>query len=90
MLKGLVILMMSISFMSASSSATAGAIPDITMTWAGIAALVIFVIGYYFVAMEEKYHIDKAKPALFAGTFIFMSITEITSTSTATGVIGQY
>ena len=47
---------------------------DLTMTWVGIASLVIFVIGYYFVAMEEKYHIDKAKPALFMGTFIFMLI----------------
>jgi len=74
MLKGLVILMMSISFMSASSSTAAGAIPDITMTWAGIAALVIFVIGYYFVAMEEKYHIDKAKPALLTGTLVFMVV----------------
>lgn len=47
---------------------------DITMTWVGIASLAIFVIGYYFVAMEEKYHIDKAKPALFMGTFIFILI----------------
>ena len=74
MLKGLVILMMSISFMSASSNASGGAIPDITMTWAGIASLVIFVIGYYFVAMEEKYHIDKAKPALLTGTLVFMVV----------------
>ncbi|MGB5867423.1 MAG: sodium:proton antiporter NhaD [Arcobacteraceae bacterium] len=74
MLKGLVILMMSISFMSASSTASGGAIPDITMTWAGIACLVIFVIGYYFVAMEEKYHIDKAKPALLTGTIVFMIV----------------
>jgi len=73
MLKGLVLLMMSISFMTASTTAV-GEIPDITMTWAGIAALVLFVIGYYFVAMEEKYHIDKAKPALLMGTFIFMII----------------
>ena len=49
-------------------------IPDLTMTWVGIASLVIFVIGYYFVAMEEKYHIDKAKPALLTGTFLFMLI----------------
>jgi len=73
MLKGLIILIMSMSFMNASSSAAAG-IPDITMTWVGFAALVIFVIGYYFVAMEEKYHIDKAKPALLIGTLIFMLI----------------
>jgi len=66
--------MMSISFLQASSAATAGAIPDITFTWVGYASLAIFVIGYYFVAMEEKYHIDKAKPALLTGTFIFMLV----------------
>jgi len=32
----------------------------------------IFVIGYYFIAAEEKYHINKAKPALFMGTLLFM------------------
>ncbi len=36
--------------------------------------LAIFVIGYYFIAMEEKYHLDKAKPALFTGTFMFVLI----------------
>jgi len=73
MIKGLVVLMLSISFLNASAGGT-GEIPDITMTWAGIASLVIFIIGYYFVATEEKYHIDKAKPALLMGTFIFMVI----------------
>ncbi len=48
--------------------------PDITMTWVGIASLIIFVIGYYFIATEDKYHVDKAKPALFIGTFMFMLI----------------
>jgi len=36
--------------------------------------LIIFVIGYYFIATEEKYHINKSKPALFAGTSLFMLI----------------
>ncbi len=36
--------------------------------------LVIFVVGYYFIAAEEKYHINKAKPALFVGTLMFMLI----------------
>ena len=36
--------------------------------------LSIFVIGYYFIAAEEKYHIDKAKPALFTGTLMFVLI----------------
>ncbi len=73
MLKLLLISLTSI-FAFASSGGNAGAIPDITFTWVGYASLVIFVVGYYFVAMEEHYHIDKAKPALLTGTFIFMLV----------------
>ena len=58
----------------ASSGASTEVAPDLTMTWVGFASVVIFVIGYYFVAMEEKYHIDKAKPALLTGTFLFILI----------------
>ncbi len=36
--------------------------------------LALFVAGYYFIATEENYHIDKAKPALFTGTFMFVLI----------------
>lgn len=36
--------------------------------------LLIFFIGYYFIAMEDKYHLDKSKPALFIGTFMFILI----------------
>ncbi|MCX6074011.1 MAG: sodium:proton antiporter NhaD [Campylobacterales bacterium] len=36
--------------------------------------LAIFIIGYYFIATEDKYHLDKAKPALFIGTFMFVLI----------------
>jgi Na+/H+ antiporter NhaD/arsenite permease-like protein len=43
-------------------------------TWVGVASLVIFIVGYYIIATEEKYSINKAKPALFIGTFIFMLI----------------
>ncbi|RLA76807.1 MAG: sodium:proton antiporter [Epsilonproteobacteria bacterium] len=46
----------------------------LTWTWVGITSLAIFVIGYFFIAMEEKYEINKAKPALFIGTFMFMLI----------------
>jgi Na+/H+ antiporter NhaD/arsenite permease-like protein len=51
-----------------------GYIEHLTSTWVGFASLIIFVVGYYFIATEEKYHINKAKPALFVGTFIFMLI----------------
>ncbi|MDA7817030.1 sodium:proton antiporter NhaD [Sulfurimonas sp.] len=74
MIKLFMTLMLSMSFAYASSGASTDVIPDITFTWVGIAALVIFVIGYYFVAMEEAYHMDKAKPALFIGTFMFILV----------------
>jgi len=47
---------------------------ELTTTWVGIVSLIVFVIGYFFIATEDKYHINKAKPALFIGTFIFMLI----------------
>jgi len=47
---------------------------DLTTSWIGIVSFAIFIIGYYFIAAEEKYHINKAKPALFTGAFMFMLI----------------
>lgn len=47
---------------------------DLTTTWVGVTSLIIFLVGYYVIAAEEKFHINKAKPALFIGTFIFMVI----------------
>lgn len=47
---------------------------DFTHTWVGYLVLGIFVVGYYFIATEEKFEINKAKPALFIGTFSFMLI----------------
>jgi len=47
---------------------------DLTTTWVGVAVLAIFAVGYYFIATEEKYELNKAKPALFIGTFSFMLI----------------
>lgn len=74
MMKLLTMLMLSISLTYASEGISTEAIPDLTFTWVGILSLAIFVVAYYFVATEEKYHLDKAKPALFAGTFMFILI----------------
>ena len=74
MIKLLMVLMLGISTTYSSSGASTDVIPDITFTWVGFSALFVFVVAYYFVATEEKYHIDKAKPALFAGTFMFILI----------------
>nr|WP_261798312.1 sodium:proton antiporter NhaD [Campylobacter volucris] len=40
----------------------------------GIGILIIFILGYYFIAAEEKYHLNKTKPALFIGTLSFIII----------------
>jgi Na+/H+ antiporter NhaD/arsenite permease-like protein len=60
--------------LGADMAAEAAMHMDLTTTWVGIASLIIFVVGYYFIAAEDKYHINKAKPALFAGTLIFVLI----------------
>ncbi len=49
-------------------------IPDLTMTWVGILDLIVFIAAYILIATEEKYEMNKAKPAFFAGTFMFMMI----------------
>ncbi len=71
----LLILMLSFS-LAFGSSGTAGGenLHDLTFTWVGILSLIVFVVGYYFIATEEKYEINKSKPALFTGTFMFMLI----------------
>ncbi len=75
MIRLLMLLFLGFGFAYGSAGGTeGGSIPDLTFTWVGFASLIIFVIGYYFVAAEEKYHIDKAKPALFTGTFLFMLV----------------
>lgn len=47
---------------------------ELQFTWIGILCLIIFVLGYYVIAAEDKYHINKTKPAIFIGTFMFMLI----------------
>lgn len=47
---------------------------NLATTWVGWLGLAIFIIAYYFIATEDKYEVNKAKPALFAGTFMFMLI----------------
>ncbi len=76
MLKSLVsLLLISVAAFASSGGGEAHANPDLTMTWVGISCLLIFIIGYYFVAAEEKYEIDKAKPALLIGTLMFILVS---------------
>ncbi|PPK61521.1 sodium/proton antiporter (NhaD family) [Malaciobacter marinus] len=43
-------------------------------TWVGITTLGVFIVGYYVIANEEKYDVDKSLPALFVGIFTFLLI----------------
>ena len=72
MLKQILIFIFGYSSLFASSDSSLNV--DLTTTWVGFTTLSIFIIGYYFIATEEKYHIDKAKPALFIGTFMFILV----------------
>jgi Na+/H+ antiporter NhaD/arsenite permease-like protein len=73
MLKILSLLGLTSAFAYATTAAhEAGHAVDLATEPFGWLLLVIFVVGYYFIAAEEKYHINKAKPALFTGTFMFM------------------
>jgi len=47
---------------------------NLTHTWVGWVVLAIFVVGYVLIATEERWELNKAKPALFIGTFSFMLI----------------
>ena len=47
---------------------------DLTMTWVGVLVLILFIVGYYFIATEDKYKIDKSLPALFVGIISFLLI----------------
>ncbi len=73
-MKYLFMLMSLMTFGIASEGASAVEHASYTGTWVGILAVIVFVAGYYFIATEEKYEINKAKPALFIGTFMFVLI----------------
>jgi len=68
---GLLSLFFALAF---GSGDAAGEALNLTATWVGIASLIIFVVGYFFIATEENFHIDKAKPAIFIGTCMFLLI----------------
>ena len=72
-MKVLILLQLMFGVLFASSGEVVESL-DLTSSWVGILSLIIFIIGYFFIAAEERYHINKAKPALFIGTFMFMLI----------------
>ena len=62
--------------MSAPLLAMLSATPavDMTRSWAGIAAVVVFVLAYLLVMGEEKLHLRKSKPVIVAAGIIWMLV----------------
>ncbi len=51
-----------------------GSTLDLTRHWVGYTALVIFILAYSLVILEEKLHLRKSKPVLLAGGLIWVMI----------------
>jgi len=47
---------------------------DLTASWTGYAAVLVFVLAYLFVATEEFTHLRKSKPVIFAAGVIWVMI----------------
>ena len=47
---------------------------DLTASWVGFVALLIFVVAYGLVILEEKIHLRKSKPVLLAAALIWILI----------------
>lgn len=63
-------LLWSDSVLTAETSHTIG----LGSSWVGYSALIIFVVAYVFVILEEKIHLSKSKPVLLAAGLIWIII----------------
>ena len=60
------------SFAIASTGQDAKTLLDLTGHWVGITSLIIFVIAYVVVIMEEFLHLRKSKPVMLAAGLIWL------------------
>jgi Na+/H+ antiporter NhaD/arsenite permease-like protein len=61
-------------FPSTALAATGSAPLDLTSTWFGILALIIFISAYVLVVFEEPLHLRKSKPVMLAAGLIWLLI----------------
>ncbi|MBQ0798613.1 MAG: sodium:proton antiporter NhaD [Porticoccaceae bacterium] len=74
MKRAIVLLSSLIASVTAFASEGATEVLDLTKSWVGIAALVIFTCAYVVVILEEKIHLRKSKPVLLAAALIWICI----------------
>jgi NhaD family Na+/H+ antiporter len=54
---------------------------DLTLTWVGIASLIVFVLAYVLVMAEEFLHLRKSKPVIIAAGIIWAIIAYVYTTN---------
>ena len=57
-----------------AATGTPGAVTDLTGTWLGILALIIFFAAYVLIISEEAIHLRKSKPIMVAAGFIWLLV----------------
>ncbi|MFT7562124.1 MAG: Na+/H+ antiporter NhaD/arsenite permease-like protein, partial [Flavobacteriales bacterium] len=62
---------------------------ELTHSWIGYTALVIFVVAYVFVVLEEKIHLRKSKPVLVAAGLIWVLIAIAYNSAGASEVVKE-
>ncbi|NOY13346.1 MAG: sodium:proton antiporter [Deltaproteobacteria bacterium] len=73
-MKTLLFLFLLLSGVSPAFASEGGPAADLTGTWLGIFALVLFVAAYCLVIFEEQLHMRKSKPVLFAAGVIWILV----------------
>ncbi len=72
--------------LAAGASAGSGEILDLTRHWVGYLGIVVFIVAYGFVMLEEVTHMRKSKPVMLAAGIIWGLIGLIYSMNGITGV----
>ncbi len=73
-MKSLLTLIFSLIAFPAMANEGGSAVRDLTGTPLGIIALILFVLAYMLVIMEEKLHLRKSKPVLMAAGIIWVLV----------------
>ena len=47
---------------------------NMMIAWVGYFAVIVFIVSYLLVILEEKIHLRKSKPVVLAGTLIWAGI----------------
>ncbi|WP_119395561.1 sodium:proton antiporter NhaD [Salinibius halmophilus] len=73
-MKRLIALLLLFASTPSFASETSHALTDLTTSWVGISALIIFGLAYCLVIFEEQIHLRKSKPVLLAAGLIWILI----------------